>query len=276
MKIALLLIPLLLCFPAWAQKKLTLSYGPFPEQVLDLYQAPSNKPTPMIMIIHGGGFRYGDKSGVAVEFYEKYFPLGVSVALINYRHLQQSTLPEIMIDGARALQYLRLSALKLNLDPHKFAVEGVSSGAAMALWLALHDDLRKKEIETHDPVLHQSSRVKCVLAHAGQTSFDPNLVKKNLGEKIARAIENLYDKKIKGKERTRLYRELSPLDQLTHDDPPLYLSYGKNNGKQKHIHHLRFGELLAEKAKKIGHPLTLTTESGGPEARALFLKKCLE
>ncbi|MGB9606526.1 MAG: hypothetical protein ACPL88_11690, partial [Bryobacteraceae bacterium] len=38
-----------------------VSYGPHERNVLDLWKAHSAKPTPLVIYIHGGGFRAGDK-----------------------------------------------------------------------------------------------------------------------------------------------------------------------------------------------------------------------
>ena len=40
-------------------------YGPHQRNVLDLWKAKSDKPTPLVVFIHGGGFRAGDKSNLA-------------------------------------------------------------------------------------------------------------------------------------------------------------------------------------------------------------------
>ncbi len=42
-------------------------YGEHKAQVLDLYLAKSGKPTPLLIFIHGGGFRFGNKNSVGAE-----------------------------------------------------------------------------------------------------------------------------------------------------------------------------------------------------------------
>jgi acetyl esterase/lipase len=48
-----------------------LKYGPHERNVLDFWQAKSDKPTPVLFFIHGGGWMGGDKAGIAVEPYLK-------------------------------------------------------------------------------------------------------------------------------------------------------------------------------------------------------------
>ena len=41
------------------KKLLNVPYGTHPRQVLDFYQAASDKPTPLVFHIHGGGWQGG-------------------------------------------------------------------------------------------------------------------------------------------------------------------------------------------------------------------------
>src|SRR4051794_37908914 len=63
-----------------------VAYGKHPRQVLDFYQAKSDKPTPVVLYIHGGGWRGGDKNSVGNV--KPYLDAGISVAAINYRYVQ--------------------------------------------------------------------------------------------------------------------------------------------------------------------------------------------
>ena len=40
-------------------------YGPHERNVLDLWKAKSDKPTPLVVYIHGGGFRAGSKETIS-------------------------------------------------------------------------------------------------------------------------------------------------------------------------------------------------------------------
>ncbi|MCA9068699.1 MAG: carboxylesterase family protein, partial [Planctomycetaceae bacterium] len=59
-------------------------YGTHRRQVLDFYPAKSDKPTPVVFYIHGGGWRGGDKKTNPQAFLDK----GISVVAINYRYVQ--------------------------------------------------------------------------------------------------------------------------------------------------------------------------------------------
>ena len=42
-----------------------VAYGQHERNVLDLWLARSDRPTPLLIFMHGGGFRQGDKGGCA-------------------------------------------------------------------------------------------------------------------------------------------------------------------------------------------------------------------
>src|SRR5688572_22431250 len=87
----LLIAALLLCQAALvAQTKQTpatptqvdVRYGPYDRNVLDLYQAKSETPAPVLINFHGGGWVAGDKKSVnAVPLLRA----GITVVSANYR-----------------------------------------------------------------------------------------------------------------------------------------------------------------------------------------------
>ena len=66
-------------------------YGKHPKQVLDFYKAESDKPTPLVLFIHGGGWMGGAKDRVGVAGYLR---AGISVVSVEYRFIDRNR-PEI-------------------------------------------------------------------------------------------------------------------------------------------------------------------------------------
>lgn len=51
--------------PKPAPTRADVLYGQHPRNVLDFYQAPSDKPTPVVIYMHGGAWSNGDKKDIA-------------------------------------------------------------------------------------------------------------------------------------------------------------------------------------------------------------------
>jgi len=238
-----------------------VKYGAHERNVLDLWKAKSDRPTPLVIYIHGGGFRMGSKEQVTshAELLRECLAAGISVASINYRLTDVAPYPAQMLDGARAVQYLRFRAKEFNLDPKRFAATGGSAGAGISLWLAFHEDLADRRAE--DPVLRESTRITCALGMQAQSSYDPRWIKKNIGGRAHenRALQYLFGVKpeeVEGDKAAKLYEDASPINHLTKGDPPVMLTYtGEDEPSDKPgagIHSPKFGEILKAKMQKLG------------------------
>ena len=115
-------------------------YGPHERNDLDLYISKSDKPTPLVLHIHGGAFVVGNKNAVSPLLLDACARAGITVASINYRYATQAPFLPPYLDGARALQFLRLHAKEYNFNPKAVAATGGSAGADISLWLGFHDE----------------------------------------------------------------------------------------------------------------------------------------
>jgi acetyl esterase len=232
-------------------------YGPHERNVFDLWQAKSETPTPVVVYIHGGGFRAGDKSTLSPALLARCRESGISVVAINYRLSQQAAFPAPMIDGARAVQFLRSKAKDWNLDPTRVAATGGSAGAGISLWLAFHDDLA--DPKSDDPVARESTRLTCAAVQGAQSSYDPRWIKEHVGGRAHEhpALAQLYGLKpdeFDTPKAHKLYQEASPINYVSKDDPPVFLFYSESKAPLPAdakpgdgIHHPKFGEALKEK-----------------------------
>src|SRR5215204_6057650 len=132
-------------------------YGPHERNVLDLWKAKSDKPTPLVVYIHGGGFRAGSKEGYNSS---ALLAKGISVMAINYRLSPEVAFPAHYMDCARAIQYARGHAKEWNIDPKRIGATGGSAGAGTSLWIGFHDDMA--DPKNGDPVLRESTRLSCM------------------------------------------------------------------------------------------------------------------
>jgi hypothetical protein len=151
-----------------------VKYGAYPRNVLDFWKAENDSPSPLVVFIHGGGFAGGDKnqarSGANLAYMEKCLENGVSFAAINYRLRQTTRLDTIMLDIARAIQFLRYKSEEWNIDKNKVAAYGGSAGGGASIWLAFSDDLADP---LHaDPVLRESTRLTVAGHLNSQATYD--------------------------------------------------------------------------------------------------------
>ena len=98
----------------------------------DLYLAPNeSKPTPVLINIHGGGWKTGSKD--TQGGFSPFFKAGFAVANMEYRMSGQAKAPAAIEDTRCMLVYLIQNAKKLNIDPNKIIIMGGSAGGHLAL-----------------------------------------------------------------------------------------------------------------------------------------------
>ncbi len=251
-------------------------------QKFDFWQAKSDKPTPLVLLIHGGGWVNGDKSGYGRNSVQPYLNSGISVASLNYRFIPQAMEQQVeppvkacLHDAARALQTIRSKAADWNVDPRRVGATGSSAGACTSLWLALHEDLA--DPQSSDPVARQSTRLTCAAVSGAQTSLDP----KELREWIPNAVYGGHALGFSGEGRSRAQefellnanrekvlpwiKEYSPIELVSPDDPPIYLDYPSQKAlpmlgqtEADPTHSAMYGVKLAEKLSTAGVEVVLS------------------
>src|SRR6185436_19991796 len=100
-------------------------YGPHKRNVMDVWIAPSDKPTPVLVSIHGGAFQNGSKA-VGEGLLGLCLKAKISVAAISYRLSSDAMAPAAFHDSARAVQFLRHKAGEWGLDGTLIAATGDS------------------------------------------------------------------------------------------------------------------------------------------------------
>jgi hypothetical protein len=245
-----------------------VGYGKHPHQKFDLWSAKSNKPTPLLVHYHGGGFAgpSGSRYSLNRELLLACLKAGISVATADYRVTKDATLPFPMHDAARAIQFLRYHARKYNLNPHKVAAHGGSGGGGISLWLAYHDDLA--DPKNDDPINRQSSRLTCAVVRGAQTSYDPRFIDKLFSNRDLWSDQNclrqlcqfygLKEDELKTNKAYKLYEEAAPITHVSVDDPAVFMFYRRpacpvtaSTPREIWVHHPRFAEPLKKKAKSL-------------------------
>lgn len=137
-------------------------------QRLDLYlpETASERPLPLIVQIHGGGWRGGSKYPCPVVGMVN---RGYAVASVEYRFSQKAIFPAQIQDCQAAIRWLRAKSKQYNIDPDRIGVVGGSAGGHLS---ALVGTAGGKNAFT--PIggnESQSDRVQCVCDIYGPTNF---------------------------------------------------------------------------------------------------------
>jgi acetyl esterase/lipase len=209
-------------------------------QKLDLYlpEKKAESPLPVIVWIHGGAWREGDKWPCLAD---RFPTRGYAVASINYRLSQDAPFPAAIEDCKAAIRWLRAHAKDYNLDPERIGVWGASAGGHLAALLGTSGDV--KELEGTGGHLDQSSRVQAVVDWYGPTDFlqmggrhdGPNSPESQL---VGGPVQ----------ERKEAVARANPLTYLGKDAPPFLIMHGDADDTVP----LGQSELLAAALKKVG------------------------
>ncbi|MFM7064922.1 MAG: alpha/beta hydrolase, partial [Actinomycetes bacterium] len=112
---------------------------------LDLYLPAGCGPSPVVVWVHGGGWRRGDKTAGSVEQKATFaHRLGAALVAVNYRLSSPENdvrWPDHGEDVAAAVAWVADEGPSLGLDPSRLALVGHSAGAQLVASLATHPRL---------------------------------------------------------------------------------------------------------------------------------------
>lgn len=124
--------------PAGARLLRDQPYGSDPRQRMDVYLPAGAQGAPVIFMVHGGAWRWGDKGAAAVvdNKVARWLARGLAFVSIDYRLLPQADPQQQAQDVARALAAAQTHAAEWGADPARFVLMGHSAGAHLIALLA--------------------------------------------------------------------------------------------------------------------------------------------
>jgi acetyl esterase/lipase len=273
----------------------SVSYGPHPKQLLHFWKAPSEKPTPVLFFVHGGGWMNGGRLSGLTAMLQDFLKAGISVASIEYRFIPEATadglVPPVkgpLTDAARALQFVRSKSNEWNIDKSRIAASGGSAGACTSLWLAFHPDMADPNSE--DPVARESTRLLCAAVTGAQTTLDPKQMRDWTPNSRygGHAFGFMVDPSNRDSQFDVFYSkrdtilpwiaEYSPYAHVSADDPPVFLEYGTppalGEPQKDPTHTANFGVKLQEQCAAKGVNCELQYP-GSPLAKHANVKEYL-
>lgn len=111
---------------------------------LDVYAPATGTDHPIVVWIHGGGWRAGDKRGVQQKP-QAFVDKGCVFVATNYRFVPQVTVKEMTGDVAKAIRWAHDHAKEFGGNPNSMFVMGHSAGAHLAALVCTDDRYLKAE-----------------------------------------------------------------------------------------------------------------------------------
>lgn len=184
------------------------------ELKLDAYLPADDEVHAAVLLVHGGAWMAGHRLDMR-EFGELLARRGLACFSVSYRLAPASRYPAQIEDCQYAVQFLRAHATEFHIDPARIGGLGLSAGAHLVSLLGVLDD--RRDAAASDPVLHQSSRLQCVVSYFGPSLFEKTRTK---------GVDTQPPPALFGDGPDTLYALASPLTYVTRDDAPFLLIHG--------------------------------------------------
>ena len=240
-------------------------------QKLDIYLPEAGEgPFPVILSIHGGAFKMGDKRDFQLRPMLEGLKRGYAVVGINYRLSGEALFPANIYDVKAAVRFLKANAEQFKLNPNKMVAWGGSAGGYLSTLLGTSASFALEDLSMGNE--QEDCKVQAVVDWFGPTDFlkmDEQLKEDNLGPQDHNDADS-PESLVLGAQITTIpkkVKEANPITYITKEVPPFFIQHGTvdnlvPNGQSK---------LLYEALVEAGHKAQTTFEyiegagHGGPQ-----------
>ncbi len=207
-----------------SSKDIVFTPEAWPEDVKgDLYQPRIVGKSPVVLLVHGGGWAENDNryqmTGIAKTLAKR----GYTVFNVTYRLAPQYNFPAPVDDLYQAIKYLKKNEQVLNIDMNRLGVFGYSAGGHLAELVAMRD-------------MPNGVKIKAVVAggtpHFMRVDPDFHMVKALIGKS--------FD------EDPTPYYKATPVDQVTSNFPPVFIYHGAEDQLVPTLHVHKWVKRLEE------------------------------
>ena len=197
---------------------------------LDLYlpkHRNAREKSPAVLLIHGGGWKEGDKRQAReIEFGMTLAKNGFVAASINYALRSDGKFPLNLQDCKNGVRYLRAHADELGIDPDRISVMGSSAGGHLALLVAYTAD--QSNLAPSQPYPGVSDKVSSVVDFYGISNLatrketDPNGKPLKI-EPLDSNTQSIFGSTPQD------WKKASPVTYVKRDVPPTLILHGKKD-----------------------------------------------
>ena len=230
---------------------------------LDLYQPKKPKSSPLVVWIHGGGWRKGTKERCYIDWLPEH---GYTVASISYRYSSVAKFPAQIHDCKGAVRWLRANAEKYGYNPKKIFIAGSSAGGHLTALMATTSE--NKELEgAVGGNLKFSSVIQGAIVYYGATDF---ILRSKTQPSRANAKGSVVYDLLGGgaHEKIKAAKLASACYHVSKDDAPLLIFHGS---KDKTVL-IDQSEAIKEKYDKAGLPAQLHIVEGAGHGGNIFYR----
>ncbi len=176
---------------------------------LDAFFNKKEKNNPGVIMIHGGGWKSGNKNQMQV-LAQEITSKGYSCFAIEYRLSLEAKYPQAIYDVKNAIKFIKDNAKRFHVDPDKIAVLGCSSGGQMAALIGTtNGDLVFEEAKYKSK---SSSKVQAIIDIDGILAFKHP--ESEEGEMAAFWLNGTYE------ENPENWKQASALSHIDKNTPP--------------------------------------------------------
>jgi len=213
---------------------------------LDVYMpANASAPTPVVVVIHGGGWVEGTKEERVLEMMP-YLQMGFAAVNVEYRLGRNSLAPAAVEDCRCALHWVFANAKKFNFDPTRVVLQGGSAGGHLALMTGMLTPAAGFDREC------RSSQDNYWSANPG-TSADPRVAAIVNWFGITDVLDEIHGSNAKGyavvwlgdqPNADEIAKRVSPINYVTGDVPPIITIHGNKDSLVPYEHAVRLHKAL--------------------------------
>ncbi len=189
----------------------------------DFYKPKVNGKTPVVLLVHGGGWAENDNRYQMAGIARKLARQGFAVFNVTYRLAPDFHFPAPVDDLSEALKWLKIHDDSLNIDTERTALFGYSAGGHLVELLAMRD-------------APEGVKIKAVVAggtpHFVRVDPDFPLVREFIGKSY--------------NENPEIYHQATPVDQVTKNFPPVFIYHGSKDDLVPLLHVERWQKRLKE------------------------------
>jgi len=216
-------------------------------QCMDIFIPNGEGPFPAMLLIHGGGFKSGDKKG-EYTLAKKLVAHNYVAICVNYRLSQEATFPAAVHDIKAAIRYVRAHANKYAVNPDKIGCWGSSAGGNLSAMMGTShgNHFLEGNIGTFK---NESTEIQACVNWFGPIDFSKmtgEAKELDFGDRFNMALESAYlGAEVSDPKNANVVQQANPATYIDVKDPPFYVQAGNKDPLIPYLQSQNFAKALS-------------------------------